>query len=809
MQSLNPGNTARVIAVTSEYDLYSDKGNVSLYTEDGGKESAKNLISFLKNNSIKATWSWAGNYFVNLMPDQYSKAIDLIFSNGLMTSKLWVGIELDARKIEKKIRYNKQIKHRINKEQKEIIKKQFAQECIPRVFKVLPSLDHLLVAIKEAFHSWFAEEDFVADLEKLGIKDLTDKKIYKLNQNLSSLNKCYLGKSDLEEEFLIKGKNIPDLELQRKLLVNSVKKIIKKTPQLNNKLNEMSCSAKFFTFFDFNNAIIADPYLLYRQNELNVTKIKFREKIFNVEELIRIVIKTFNETNIKLEDLDETSQSELIEGFKGCFVCLENMKEQNIKTPKLTSAQREQFEDLCKQMLISFSAPKWHVNQEKWESQIIQKKPPIILASIGSAAGEIVKRINKRLKTLNQLNELNPDFSKNELTYRLKRSEVDAVRWYPGYDAEEEIHAFVDKLNTGQIFQLLKEEGISIFAKKAFDAKYRGLISHEQFATLCLLSQAIDQLCLNRVATVVTITKDRTYRSDIWRATYSDFEFDVYKMFNDETKDENRRILKSFFCFTDLQYDYFLSAMNFLPVSERLFYTFKIPFGSTISWSPMYASICRALESLQPVDDLVNVPNPVYDEKQQFFVLPSFSMFQLYIDIIFGKNAVTLTPFLGKCATGTIRKFRPKRKQVVNVGLKGAEVGEIADGHYAGKLMYSLHDIYHGIRYSMIKKCEQKALAHIDALFTKQLKQDPDNQALKHLQWMLADGELHRSSISNDDAQAFKSLFSRERLGWKPEFIKLVIENMVKEKDKWEKEFHLTKSDLAIKEQHLYDQIAK
>lgn len=448
-------------------------------------------------------------------------------------------------------------------------------------------------------------------------------------------------------------------------------------------------------------------------------------------------------------------------------------------------------------------------------SQHISLKTESFSKSIDAETTIKIACINKRLLTLNKIGTVPLDtgfpfdFSQYELTKRLSKSQGREVMksWK---NSREELEKFA-KLLYSDIPQLLKEDfECNLIPSKALEAVFHGLISESQFATLSFLHEAIDQLVINRMFLRTVRQKDLTGKlvtyTSVTPSTKHPSESNTYhlhKVFSEKDYEENKRLLKEYFVFTDLAFEIFIKALRHIPPSEQVFYSFQIPLGSPISWSFMYATICNAVTVFHPQNEYVSGEEANLTEQQKLFILPSFSMFQLSLDLRYGESAVSLVPILGKCSTKTIEKYVLQRKRVVGIGLPGAEVSLEADGQYAGRLMNSMHDIYHSYRYSWLKENEQLALNHINGLFARALILEPTNQELKHLKWMLIDGELH-NSVAGD---AFGHLFQRKNVGWKPEFLKLVILNMVVEKEKWEKEFKLSSKDLLVSEQQLYKEL--
>lgn len=325
--------TNALIGVHSDYDMYRKTGSVLLYPKEGSKKSTDELISLLRDNSIKSRLVLADYYFVDSEPEKFRETIDLIYSKRLINASARSDIENDIKEIEKRFDYKTKIKHQISLSQERIIKDLFAKVYMPEIFNLLTSLDDFLIAIRCGFNIDFFEELLNENFQFLGFKTLlNDEQIIELTSYLSSLNKCYFGCANLESSLEQSGDCIPDLELQRNVIISVAKKIIA------NKFPDQINSKMFLTFFELNQLIIEDPYIDFYESEINVTKIKNKFGLFKINNFIRVLIRTINDTKINLSDLDKITKSEFVTICKQCYNLLEN-----IENSDLTDEEREQF----------------------------------------------------------------------------------------------------------------------------------------------------------------------------------------------------------------------------------------------------------------------------------------------------------------------------------------------------------------------------------------------------------------------------------------------------------------------------------
>lgn len=393
------------------------------------------------------------------------------------------------------------------------------------------------------------------------------------------------------------------------------------------------------------------------------------------------------------------------------------------------------------------------------------------------------------------------DLTQLNVTRRLTPVQMFCAQSYWERD-ERRIEQFVSSLNSAEILQLLKEDVQSqIIPYKALQARALGLISDAQFASLCLLYEAVDQFILHPMTSIVSYILNPDGTQTITEQTVAcDMKQKAYRTYclndGDSSKQaEIKRSLTTYFSFTEEQYGKFVDAMKAAPFSEQLFFSFNVPLGGAASWSPMYEQVMHLCGSFRLVD--VDPPSSASRTRfgssfQQMIIVPSFTMLQTFLRIIYPESAVTLVPMLGKCSTRTIQKNVLEGKRVINIGMPAAQLDTVVHSMYAGQLGATFHDIYHAERYSRIKPNEQAALRRINQIFTAAIRHDPENKELRHAQWTLIDGELHNSVVKKEK---FGELFA-VKSDWKDEHTRLIIRDMVTEKELWMQQFQLSVDDL-------------
>lgn len=413
------------------------------------------------------------------------------------------------------------------------------------------------------------------------------------------------------------------------------------------------------------------------------------------------------------------------------------------------------------------------------------------------------------LKTLSK----NEDFNAFELTKLLTSTQRDSILKQP--ISSEQVSLFSEQIHSKDGINLIHNNVLDnhkILPQIALRARFQGSISDDQFSSLCLLYQGIEQFIHHRVS----ITQHHLKVSEgLWKP---DFEihplppaknpkdlFSVHYLFDDMDQKEVDRLLASFMALSPLELEEFKKNLHEAPLSEQYFYTFKIPMGDVISWSMMYRGICDDLDLWHPVDDNNSPPPSHHDWKQKLFVLPSYTMFQQMLNVKYRENSVKLRSVLGKCTPLTIEEYKLKGERIFNIGMPDGDVSETSHGQYAGKLMFTLHDAYHSVRESLVPNNYKSAMLRVNEIFKKILERSPKNKGLKHLKWLFIDGE-----IFDNKTDKFGVIFTIKPSLWKMDFAKeVVLKDMCTNKELWKKEFNITKKDLLPEERKLYDKISK
>lgn len=366
--------------------------------------------------------------------------------------------------------------------------------------------------------------------------------------------------------------------------------------------------------------------------------------------------------------------------------------------------------------------------------------------------------------------------------------------------------------------KLLSEDGIAQIAKDrknyeeyphlALRARVlSNAISDAQVATICMLYAALDQLCINPSS--VTQFVDKSKQPPKGHEILTPFKMfysptlETYSLFEigREKQLKGDALISKFFRFTPENLELFKDKLKDQPESEKCFHVIELPMGPVSTWSTLYHRLGIILEFFHPVEEEMVL---FFQMKRKVLVLPSFTMFATFLKVYCGEDAIELAPILGKCTTRTVEEFRVQDKRIIGIGMTGAPTPLNADSMYAGKLIFSFHDIYHAVRYSLVKRLERRALYRINTLLKEHLEVVGDffKKEVRVIKWNLIDGELHDSVIQKE---RFGKVFEVNAVKWNFYTKTLIVDDMVKQADLWKREFNLSREDLLSFEQAMYD----
>lgn len=333
----------------------------------------------------------------------------------------------------------------------------------------------------------------------------------------------------------------------------------------------------------------------------------------------------------------------------------------------------------------------------------------------------------------------------------------------------------------------------------------RGDVSQNQFTSICLLYQAIDQFATahkNRYSISISENMKKVSSSSISYidTTFPPQKLHTYSIFNQE---KAFFIQKFFNLEDDDDFEILKEKLSQKPDSEKYFHTVQLPLGPIYSWSPLYQRLIKVAETchflfFKPVEVGID---EFFGAKIYVMVIPSFSMIEERLKILFGKDAIKLRPLIGECSKETITHYKLRDERVFQVSMPEAPTPEKADGlPTGGSFCFSLHDAYHAMRDSFINRRHRLAIVQIvDRIF-----KNHTNEVAENIKWQLMDGELIFSHC-----QKFGRLFNAASVAWNKEYKEIFLKDMVQLAHFWDVEYTITADDLEAEERELYETILK
>lgn len=290
-------------------------------------------------------------------------------------------------------------------------------------------------------------------------------------------------------------------------------------------------------------------------------------------------------------------------------------------------------------------------------------------------------------------------------------------------------------------------------------------------------------------------------------------------------------LMQRFFNFNKAEWDKFCSEMAEASFSEQFFHVLVAPEEGC--WSSIIANIQKVLKCMRVLDWLVETKEGELT-LEKIMLVPSFSMFQAAINAkahTLGRKPVEFIPTYGYIEAGHYAYLKSLGKFAMALYLpeknttdsyqndKGGFRTNI-DGHpvetaFAG----AIHEVYHAMR--EIAMSENVAQARMRLAFiAKHHPQNKLNPQSRPVDDILVDGELIYSyppevdtmfdaEYRSSHAESFGDLFYHFPLksALHEDLKRAFIEDMVVNKEEWQRQYHLAKSDLRAEEQKLFDEI--
>lgn len=394
------------------------------------------------------------------------------------------------------------------------------------------------------------------------------------------------------------------------------------------------------------------------------------------------------------------------------------------------------------------------------------------------------------------------DFDGSPVTKHLNRAQRALIS--ERFCDKQALVSFVDKINSPHgIVEVANDiQKYKSYPSMGLQAFLAGLISEEQLATLSIFYAAIDQMLVAPArfelrhnyenATNYYLRLNIPSENIYLNGKDAKYDFKVHSI--EHATPHERELIRQFLYIKEEYIDDLFAALKEAPCSEKIFYSFELPFGPVGAWSPLYHRLNAISSFFQPVNPFKDTYAGAYPPfKPQRLIVPSFSIFKIFFSLAFPDTHTQLQPFLGHIGTHDMTEYKRKRIRPINIGVPGIDVGEEADNFYGGKLIFTYHDFYHAIRDATTILPYQKALNKIDRILDKVIKasEDPaEIKELKKLKWLLTDGELfdfHKDDDDNATVSPFTDIF--EKISWPKQALKAVTENMNRRPEQWKNYF--------------------
>ena len=387
------------------------------------------------------------------------------------------------------------------------------------------------------------------------------------------------------------------------------------------------------------------------------------------------------------------------------------------------------------------------------------------------------------------------EFASRDLTRHLSYDQRYAINTHK--ISASQINEFILKLQTkGGIVDIAADmDHYEDFPRYTLIAHLkRGDVTVAQVASSCLLYQAIEQFIMDRTYTLCEeIPGNPPTVSYCYLKVGAKKPLPLMRTFS---LLENKDFIKRYFNLSNYGMETMLSLLEAKPDSEKYYHTITLPLSPIHTWSPGHQRVTDLIKFLYPV--AVGQSIQFETVQQQVMVIPSFSMLEVFNKNLYEVNAISYVPLLGKCTKATISFFKRLDKRVLHVGMPQAPVPDLADNHYFGPHLYSIHDFYHGVRDAWIALGERRAINQIvDRIFSKRI-----NEKTEEIQWKLDDGELYHKS------QHFGHLFDPVRqIPWDDAHKRALLTDMALLSDFWQAEFSIPVEKLLPPEKEIYDSI--
>ena len=216
-------------------------------------------------------------------------------------------------------------------------------------------------------------------------------------------------------------------------------------------------------------------------------------------------------------------------------------------------------------------------------------------------------------------------------------------------------------------------------------ASEKGLISVSEFTTLMFRHMGQSDFGVDNVGTV---------------SLFHDGVLDSQAL---EVLREGMNMNSPYSLMTDKKLALFLKEMRSSTATEQNFFLIKLP-----------ADHKHCPGFLRLLNRLPDTPQHFIKNNERFYaVIPSLTMFQKHLDVVYEGDVVQAIPVLGEITGDKIRSDIDENRHVVGINFPQTEELHEADGYISLKLGFAIHDLYHVFRLSSIPQSKRDAFVKL------------------------------------------------------------------------------------------------
>jgi len=365
-------------------------------------------------------------------------------------------------------------------------------------------------------------------------------------------------------------------------------------------------------------------------------------------------------------------------------------------------------------------------------------------------------------------------FESYALTHRLSEEQKTVIKAKLAEIPDEAIEAFIEDIQSRPVS--FEEEGIEqIYPIMGLAAWVKRKITDDQFATLAIFSQSYQQLVLES-------KRKRKGCQTLVLGDGDNPEIDYY--------------IQQVFQLDDVALDAFKVMLRTLPMTERTLKVFKVHETLTETY-PMLGEILSLMPLFHPCPDF----NESFGPEMEAYAVFSMTAVKLAFSLQFS-YPIEIRATLGVLSREDIEQAKLEDIRPISVGMPEALLPETADGNYAGRFGFILHDFYHAFRDCVVPVHHRCALRKINAIIRRLIVTQPElKKPLEVLKWRLVDGELH---MTPEDSLGV--IFQRSHLVWPKEVKASLIEDVERNPDEWGRLYGITERKILIADEDLSEE---